>query len=166
MVYSKSAKGLISRNIDRVTMKLYRNVQDMNISFNSSIVITYFLYYLLLLYCRLARYVKLSATLPFLCKNHPNPLYRSINPYIFSRCLYLLINFILLWSDLNPSAMDLMEFYPKCILLRDDSIVLLLMLIFNNILTTGVYPEMWRLGNVNLIHKNVSKQLPILKISH
>ena len=48
--------------------------------------------------------------------------------------------------------------------LCDDSIVLPLMLIFNNILTTGVYPEMWRLGNVTPIHKKVSKQLPILKI--
>ena len=50
MVHAKSAKGLISRNIERVTMKLYRNVQDMNIS---EFKLTYFLYYLLLLHGRL-----------------------------------------------------------------------------------------------------------------
>ena len=33
------------------------------------------------------------------------------------------------------------------------------MLIFNNILTTGVYPEMWKHANATVIHKKGSKQL-------
>ena len=46
--------------------------------------------------------------------------------------------------DLNPAKCNGPDgILSKMLLLRDDSIVLPLMLIFNNILTTGVYPEMW-----------------------
>ena len=44
----------------------------------------------------------------------------------------------------------------KMLILADDSIVLPLMLIFTNILTTGIYPEF---SNVTPIHKKGSKQL-------
>ena len=47
----------------------------------------------------------------------------------------------------------------KMLLLCDDSIVLPLMLIFTNIFSTGVYPEMWKLADVTPIHKKGSKQL-------
>ena len=47
----------------------------------------------------------------------------------------------------------------KMLLLCDDSIILPLMLIFTNIFSTGVYPEMWKLANVTPIHKKGSKQL-------
>ena len=43
--------------------------------------------------------------------------------------------------------------------LCDDSIILPLKLIFQNILETGVYPEKWKLANVTPIHKKGSKQL-------
>ena len=43
--------------------------------------------------------------------------------------------------------------------LCDDSIILPLNLIFQNILETGVYPEKWKLANVTPIHKKGSKQL-------
>ena len=47
----------------------------------------------------------------------------------------------------------------KMLILADDSIVLPLMLIFTNILTTGIYPELWKLANVTPIQKNGSKLL-------
>ena len=43
--------------------------------------------------------------------------------------------------------------------LCDDSIILPLKLIFENILATGVYPEKWKLADVTPIHKKGSKQL-------
>ena len=47
----------------------------------------------------------------------------------------------------------------KMLILADDSIVLPLMLIFTNILTTGIYPELWKLANVTPIHKKGYKHL-------
>ena len=47
----------------------------------------------------------------------------------------------------------------ELLLLADDSIVSPLMLIFTNILTTGIYPELWKLANITPIHKKGSKQL-------
>ena len=43
--------------------------------------------------------------------------------------------------------------------LCDDTIVVPLKLIFNNISSTGVFPELWKLANVIPIHKKGSKQL-------
>ena len=43
--------------------------------------------------------------------------------------------------------------------LCDDTIVVPLKLIFNNILSTGVFPKLWKLANVIPIHKKGSKQL-------
>ena len=45
------------------------------------------------------------------------------------------------------------------LMLCDDSIVVPLKLIFTNILSTNVYPEMWKHANVTPIHKKGSKQL-------
>ena len=41
----------------------------------------------------------------------------------------------------------------------DESIVLPLKLIFGNILTTGVFPDKWKLADLTPIHKKASKQL-------
>ena len=67
------------------------------------------------------------------------------------------------WSQIrriNPAESNEHDgISSKMLLLCDDSMVSPLMLIFNNILTTGVYPDMWKLANVTPIHKKASKQL-------
>ena len=45
------------------------------------------------------------------------------------------------------------------LLLCDDSIVLPLKLIFQNILLTGIFPELWKCANITPIHKKGDKQL-------
>ena len=47
----------------------------------------------------------------------------------------------------------------RMLILCDDTIVVPLKLIFNNISSTGVFPELWQLANVIPIHKKGSKQL-------
>ena len=51
------------------------------------------------------------------------------------------------------------EISARMLMLCDDSIVVPLKLIFTNILSTGVYLEMWKLANVISIHKKCAKQL-------
>ena len=45
------------------------------------------------------------------------------------------------------------EISGRMLLLCDSSLVHLLKLIFENILSTGIYPEIWKLANVTPIHK-------------
>ena len=47
----------------------------------------------------------------------------------------------------------------RMILICDDSLVLPLKLIFSNILSTGIYPELWKEANITPIHKKDSKQI-------
>ena len=47
----------------------------------------------------------------------------------------------------------------RMILLCGDSIVTPLKLIFNNVLHTGIYPELWKYANVSPIHKKSDKQV-------
>ena len=47
----------------------------------------------------------------------------------------------------------------QMLLLCDDSVILPLRIIFNNILSTAVYPDMWKLANVTPIFKKGDKQL-------
>ena len=47
----------------------------------------------------------------------------------------------------------------KMLLLCDDSITLPLQIIFTNILSTSIYPDMWKLANVTPIFKKGNKQL-------
>ena len=56
---------------------------------------------------------------------------------------------ISLIRNLNPS---------KGLLLCDNSVVLLLKIILQNILRTSTYPDMWKLANVTPIFKNTNKQ--------
>ena len=45
------------------------------------------------------------------------------------------------------------------LLLCDESVILPLQIIFTNILSTSIYPDMWKLANVTPIFKNGDKQL-------
>ena len=45
------------------------------------------------------------------------------------------------------------------LLLRDDSVILPLKIIFRNILSTAIYPDVWKLVNVTPIFKKGDKQL-------
>ena len=47
----------------------------------------------------------------------------------------------------------------QMLLLCDNSLVLPLKMIFQNILNTSTYPGMWKLANVTPIFKNTNKQL-------
>ena len=47
----------------------------------------------------------------------------------------------------------------RMLLLCDDSIVLPLRIIFNSIIETSIYPNMWKLANVTPIHKKENKQI-------
>ena len=46
----------------------------------------------------------------------------------------------------------------KMLLLCGDTVALPLKIIFNNILTTGVYPDIWKKANVTPVHKKGDKQ--------
>ena len=47
----------------------------------------------------------------------------------------------------------------QMLLLCDESIILPLQIIFTNILTTSIYPDMWKIANVTPIFKKGDKQL-------
>ena len=47
----------------------------------------------------------------------------------------------------------------RMLILCDDSIVLPLRLIFQNILATGIFPDLWKRANVTPIHKKGDKQI-------
>ena len=47
----------------------------------------------------------------------------------------------------------------QMLLLRDETIILPLQIIFTNILTTSIYPDMWKLADVTPIFKKGDKQL-------
>ena len=47
----------------------------------------------------------------------------------------------------------------QMLLLCDETIILPLQIIFTNILTTSIYPDMWKLANVTPIFKKGDKQL-------
>ena len=47
----------------------------------------------------------------------------------------------------------------QMLLLCDDSVILPLRIIFNNILSTAIYPKMWKLANVTPVFKKGDKQL-------
>jgi len=47
----------------------------------------------------------------------------------------------------------------QMLLLCDDSVILPLRIIFNNILSTAIYPDMWKLANVTPVFKKGDKQL-------
>ena len=49
--------------------------------------------------------------------------------------------------------------YGQMLLLGDDSVILPLGIIFTNILSTAIYPDMWKLGNVTPIFKKGDKLL-------
>ena len=51
------------------------------------------------------------------------------------------------------------EISARMLSLSDESIILPLKLIFQNIISTGVFPYMWKLANLTPIHKKASKQL-------
>ena len=47
----------------------------------------------------------------------------------------------------------------QMLLLCDESVILPLQIIFTNILSTCIYPDMWKLANVTTIFKKDDKQL-------
>ena len=62
--------------------------------------------------------------------------------------------------NLNPNkATGSDEISCKMLLLCDDSVVLPLKIIFENILRTSSYPDLWKLANVTPLHKKNDKQL-------
>ena len=62
--------------------------------------------------------------------------------------------------SLNPNkATGCDEISGQMLRICDESIVMPLMIIFNNILECSVYPDQWKLANVVPIHKKEDKQL-------
>ena len=47
----------------------------------------------------------------------------------------------------------------KMLFLCDDTVILPLKIIFENILSSGTYPKLWKLANITPIHKKSSKQV-------
>ena len=67
---------------------------------------------------------------------------------------------LLLIRNLQPGkANGPDEISARMLLLCDDSVVLPLKLIFQNILLTGIFPDLWKYANVTPIHKKGDKQL-------
>ena len=48
----------------------------------------------------------------------------------------------------------------QMLLLCDDTVTVPLKIIFEQILTTGVFPDLWKTANVTPIHKKANKQIP------
>ena len=66
----------------------------------------------------------------------------------------------LLIRSLNPNkANGPDEISARMILICDETIVKPLRIIFDNILLTGIYPDLWKQANLTPIHKKASKQL-------
>ena len=62
--------------------------------------------------------------------------------------------------NLNPNkATRPDEIFGQMLLICDNSVVLPLKIIFENILKTSIYPEMWKHANVTPIYKKSDKQL-------
>ena len=51
------------------------------------------------------------------------------------------------------------EISAKMLIICDEAIVLPLQLIYQNILNSGIYPDLWKQANVTPIHKKGSKQI-------
>ena len=67
---------------------------------------------------------------------------------------------ISLIRNLNPNkATGSDGISGQMLLLGDNSVVLPLRVIFQNIIVTSTYPEMWKLANVTPIYKKGDKQL-------
>jgi len=67
---------------------------------------------------------------------------------------------LLLIRNLQPGkANGPDEISARMLLICDDSIVFPLKLIFQNILLTGVFPDLWKRANVTPIHKKGDKQI-------
>ena len=67
---------------------------------------------------------------------------------------------LLLIRSLNPNKSNGPdEISARMLLICDESIVLPLKSIFYNILSTGIYPDLWKCANVTPIHKKDSKQI-------
>ena len=81
--------------------------------------------------------------------------HQKLNHIIFSNDD---INALIRGLDKNKSCGP-DELSPRMLSLCDMSIVLPLKLLFTNILSTGVYPELWKQANLTPIHKKGSKQL-------
>ena len=70
-------------------------------------------------------------------------------------------NYILtLIRKLNPNkATGSDGISAEMLLLCGDTVVLPLKIIFSNIVSTGIFPDIWKLANVTPIHKKRDKQL-------
>ena len=67
---------------------------------------------------------------------------------------------ISLIRKLNPNKANGPDGIPSQMLLFcDDSVIVPLRIIFNNILSTAIYPDVWKLANVTPIFKKGDKQL-------
>ena len=66
----------------------------------------------------------------------------------------------LLVQKLNPNkATGSDEISGQMLLLCDDSVCLPLQIIFRNILSTSIYPDIWKIANVTPVFKKGDKQL-------
>ena len=69
-------------------------------------------------------------------------------------------NILLLVRSLNPhKAAGSDGISGQMLLLCDETVIPPLKIIFNNILSTAVFPDMWKLANVTPIYKKEDKQL-------
>ena len=84
------------------------------------------------------------------------------NVVIIHKYIYLLLyNIVCIFdnnnNNNNNNGPD--EISARMLLLCDDSIVLPLKLIFQNILLTGIFPDLWKCANITPIRKKGDKQL-------
>ena len=64
------------------------------------------------------------------------------------------VEIILLIRNINPNkATGSDGISGQMLLLCDESVILTLQVIFTNILSTSIYPDMWKLANVTPIFK-------------
>ena len=103
----------------------------------------------------------------YFCKQCTINLTTSVLPNLTYKTNEKLDQFPITVNDLTPLIHNLNPnkatgpdgISSKMLLLCGDTVVLPLKIMFSNILSTGIYPSIWKLANITPIHKKSDKQL-------
>ena len=88
------------------------------------------------------------------------PQFRPLTHEVLDSCIITEENILNLIRSLNPNKAHGWDgISVKMILICDSSIVAPLKIIFQNCLDKGVFPKIWKMGNIVPVHKKSSKQL-------
>ena len=99
---------------------------------------------------------QISASISVIVVHYPHLTFSQIDQISIKRD-----EIISLVRNLNPNKASGSDgISGQMLLLCDDSVGMLLKIIFENILLTSLYPDMWKLANMTPIFKKGEKQSP------